>query len=125
LQILWCSSFSAAVLFNARVFGLLAYYFQNSLDLVTFIGEKVYVHKQVKLDAFGVPIKTKGQKAGEIALVLGAFRRGRRRRILRLSHCHQVERVNSTASSTGLAHGSVKGKQGSLASESVPDTIHT
>ena len=62
-----------ALLFNARVIGLIAYYFQNSLDLTTFIAEKTYVSKQVKLDKFGVPIKTKGQKAGEIAFIVGIF----------------------------------------------------
>jgi hypothetical protein len=64
---------SFLILFNARVIGLLAYYFQNSLDLTTFVAEKTYVSKQVKLDKFGVPIKTKGQKAGEIALVVAVF----------------------------------------------------
>src|SRR5205085_141847 len=59
------------LLFNARVIGLIAYYFQNSLDLVTFVAEKEYARKEVKLDRFGVPIKSKGQKAGEIALVVG------------------------------------------------------
>lgn len=65
--------FSVAVLFNARVIGLFAYYFQNSLDLVTFVAEKTYVHKAPKLDRFGVPIKSKGQKVGEIFLVIGVF----------------------------------------------------
>ncbi len=64
---------SFVLLFNMRVIGLMAYYFQNSLDLVTFIAEKTYVSKVIKTDRFGVPIKTKGQKAGEIALVIGVF----------------------------------------------------
>lgn len=64
---------SFLLLFNARVIGLLAYYFQNSLDLVTFIAEKTYVHKAPRLDRFGVPIKSKGQKVGEIFLVIGVF----------------------------------------------------
>jgi ribosomal protein L40E len=64
---------SFVALFNMRVIGLLAYYFQNSLDLTTFIEEKVYVSKAQKLDKFGVPIQTAGQKVGQIALVVGAF----------------------------------------------------
>src|SRR5262249_55517239 len=43
------------LIFNARVLGLLAYYCQNTLDLTTFITEKVYVRKEVKLDRFGNP----------------------------------------------------------------------
>lgn len=68
---LFVSSF--VVLFNARVVGLLAYYFQNSLDLTTFVAEKVYVHKEIKLDRFGVPIKTSGQKIGQVAIIVGVF----------------------------------------------------
>jgi ribosomal protein L40E/phage FluMu protein Com len=64
---------SFVLLFNARVIGLLAYYFQNSLDLTTFVAEKVYVHKAPKLDRFGVPIRTTGQKLGQVALIVGAF----------------------------------------------------
>ena len=64
---------SFVLLFNVRVIGLLAYYFQNSLDLTTFIEEKVYVSKAPKLDKFGVPIPTAGQKFGQIALIVGAF----------------------------------------------------
>jgi ribosomal protein L40E len=60
---------SFVILFNMRVIGLLAYYFQNSLDLTTFVAEKTYVAKQVKLDKFGVPIRTAGQKAGGVALI--------------------------------------------------------
>ncbi len=61
------------VVFNARVIGLFTYYFQNSLDLTTFIEEKVYVAKQVKLDRFGVPILTTSQKLGRVALVIGVL----------------------------------------------------
>jgi hypothetical protein len=64
---------SFLLLFNARVIGLIAYYFQNSLDLVTFIAEKEYTRKEIKLDRFGVPIKTSGQKAKEAALLIVIF----------------------------------------------------
>ena len=64
---------SFLLLFNVRVIGLLAYYFQNSLDLTTFIAEKAYVHKEAKLDRFGVPIMTTGQKVGRVALIVGAL----------------------------------------------------
>jgi hypothetical protein len=72
LLIVFAASFS--MLFNMRVNGLLAYYFQNSLDLVTLVAEKTYVaRKQQKLDAFGNPIKTTGQKVGTAVLVLVAL----------------------------------------------------
>ena len=61
------------LVFTARVNGLFAYYFQNSLDLTTFVSEKTYVSKVIKLDRFGTPIRTMGQKVGGIALVVGAF----------------------------------------------------
>jgi len=62
--------YSFTSLFNMRVIGLIAYYFQNTLDLTTFVAEKVYVAKQVKLDKFGVPIQSKGQKLGQVALII-------------------------------------------------------
>ncbi len=61
---------SFALVFNTRVIGLLAYYFQDSLDLVTFVSEKTYVRKEVKLDAFGTPIKSTAQKVGQVLFVL-------------------------------------------------------
>lgn len=61
------------ILFNVRVLGLLAYYFQNSLDLTTFITEKVYVRKEVKVDKWGNPIKSSGQKVKEVAIVVGVL----------------------------------------------------
>jgi len=64
---------SFLLLFNARVIGLMAYYFQNSLDLTTFIAEKVYARKEIKLDRFGTPIRTTGQKVGQVALIVGAL----------------------------------------------------
>jgi len=64
---------SFVALFNMRVIGLIAYYFQNTLDLTTFVEEKVYVAKQAKLDRFGVPIRTTGQKLGTVALILGVI----------------------------------------------------
>lgn len=61
------------LVYNARVLGLFAYYFQNSLDLTTFITEKVYVRKEVKVDRWGNPIKSSGQKVKEISIIVGAL----------------------------------------------------
>jgi ribosomal protein L40E len=58
-------------LFNMRAMGLLAYYFQNSLDLVTLVSEKTYTRKkEQKFDAFGNPVKTAGQKIGGVVFVV-------------------------------------------------------
>jgi ribosomal protein L40E len=65
---------SFLLLFYARVIGLLAFYFQNSLDLVTFIAEKEYKRKNIKVDRWGIPIKTTEQKVKEavfLVVVLG------------------------------------------------------
>ncbi|MBS0267204.1 MAG: hypothetical protein JSS02_35090 [Planctomycetes bacterium] len=64
---------SFVMLFLARVIGLIAYYFQNQLDLVTFIAEKEYKRKEVKVDAWGNPIKTNGQKMMEVGLIIGVL----------------------------------------------------
>jgi hypothetical protein len=62
---------SFTMLFQMRVIGLLAYYFQNTLDLVTLVEEKTYVAKaQQKVDAFGNPIRSTGQIIGTIVFVL-------------------------------------------------------
>ncbi|MBI3862486.1 MAG: zinc ribbon domain-containing protein [Planctomycetia bacterium] len=54
--------------FMARVLGLLALYFKDTLDLVVFVEEKVYKRKEVKVDKWGTPIKTPQQIAGQIAI---------------------------------------------------------
>jgi hypothetical protein len=64
-------SFSA--LFLMRVIGLIASYRRDTLDLVTMITEKEYVRKEVKLDAFGNPIKSTGQKVAGILVPLLAL----------------------------------------------------
>ncbi len=61
---------SFLLLFYARVIGLLAFYFQNSLDLVTFIAEKEYKRKDIKVDRWGIPIKTTQQKVKEALLLV-------------------------------------------------------
>ena len=69
--ILGLVAFSFTMLFNMRVIGLMAYYFQGTLDLVTLVDEKTYVAKaQQKVDAFGNPIKSAGQKIGGLVFVL-------------------------------------------------------
>jgi hypothetical protein len=69
LLIVLLSSFT--MLFNMRVIGLMAYYFQGTLDLVTLVDEKTYVAKaQQKVDAFGNPIRSTGQKIGGVVFVL-------------------------------------------------------
>jgi hypothetical protein len=69
LLLVFLASFT--MLFNMRVIGLMAYYFQGSLDLVTLVDEKTYVAKaQQKVDAFGNPIKSTGQKIGGLVFVL-------------------------------------------------------
>lgn len=65
--------FTFAQIFNMRVLGLLAYYFKDTLDLVVVVGEKTYVRKEVKVDAFGNPIKTPGQKVGTALLMVGVL----------------------------------------------------
>ena len=62
-----------AQLFMMRVIGLIAYYRRDTLDLVTLIAEKEYVRKEVKLDAFGNPIKTTGQKVAGLIVPLMAL----------------------------------------------------
>jgi len=62
--------YSFAVIFNMRVVGLLAYYFKDTLDLVVVVGEKTYVRKEVKVDRFGNPIKTTGQKVATAVLAV-------------------------------------------------------
>lgn len=63
--------YSFIMIFNMRVIGMMAYYLQNSLDLVTIVSEKVYVRKEVRVDAFGNVIKTPGQKAAQAMLIVG------------------------------------------------------
>jgi ribosomal protein L40E len=58
------------LVFNARVIGLLAYYFKDTLDLVVIVADKTYVRKEVKVDKYGNPITTPGQIIGRILLVV-------------------------------------------------------
>lgn len=64
-------SFSS--LFLMRVIGLIASYRRDTLDLVTLITEKEYIRKEVKLDAFGNPIRSSGQKVAAILVPLMAL----------------------------------------------------
>jgi ribosomal protein L40E len=65
--------YSFMVIFNARVIGLLAYYFKDTLDLVVVVAEKTYVHKEVKLDRYGNPIKSGADIAKQVAFIVGIF----------------------------------------------------
>lgn len=60
-------------LFHMRVIGLLALYFKDTLDLNVHVAEKTYVHKEVKLDVWGNPIKSQQQKVLEGLLVVGVL----------------------------------------------------
>jgi DNA-directed RNA polymerase subunit M/transcription elongation factor TFIIS len=60
-------------IFQMRALGLLAYYFRERLDLITLVAEQVYVAKVIKVDKFGVPIKTKGQKVTQIVVPIVAL----------------------------------------------------
>jgi len=62
--------YSFILLFNVRVIGLMAYYFQNTLDLVVLVAEKTYTRKEVKVDPWGNPIKTSGQKTKEALFIV-------------------------------------------------------
>jgi len=61
------------VVFNARVIGLLAYYFKDTLDLVVVVAEKQYVKKEVRVDEFGDPVTTPGQIVLKVLLVIFAL----------------------------------------------------
>lgn len=70
LGIFW---YAFSQIFLMRVIGLIAYYRRETLDLVTLVAEKEYVRKEVKLDAFGNPLKTRGDKVKEgfiVAIVI-------------------------------------------------------
>ncbi len=71
--ILALGALAVTMVFNSRVIGLLAFYFQNSLDLVTFIADKEYKRKEVKVDKWGNPIKTTQQKVMEALLLVGVL----------------------------------------------------
>jgi len=57
-------------LFMARVNGLIALYFKDTLELVTIVAEKQYKRKEVKLDKFGNPINSPLQKYGPLVFAL-------------------------------------------------------
>ena len=61
---------SFVIVFQARVIGLIAYYFQNSLDLVTFVPDKVYKKKLVKTEKWGNVIKSTEQKILEAVVAV-------------------------------------------------------
>lgn len=63
-------AFGFTEVFKARVIGLLAYYFKDSLDLVVLVAEKEYKRKEVKVDKWGNPIKTTGKKVAEAAIAI-------------------------------------------------------
>lgn len=60
-------------IFMMRVIGLIGYYFRDTLDLVVVVEEKAYVRKEVKLDAFGQPIKSRGQRFVQAAVPIVAL----------------------------------------------------
>jgi ribosomal protein L40E len=61
------------LVFNARVIGLLAYYFKDTLDLVVIVADKQYVRKEVRVDEFGDPVATPGQIVLKVLLVIVAL----------------------------------------------------
>lgn len=65
--------FSFTLLFNGRFMALLAYYFRNTLSLDVLVPEKTYVRKEIQLDAFGNPVKTKGDKSRDIVVMIVAL----------------------------------------------------
>ncbi len=59
IAVITCAFLSSFMeVFMARVNGLIAFYFRDTLELQTVVAEKKYVKKQVKLDKFGNPIKS-------------------------------------------------------------------
>ncbi|HBH50854.1 MAG TPA: hypothetical protein DDY91_03070 [Planctomycetaceae bacterium] len=66
-----CAAFGEV--FLARVLGLMAYYFRDTLDLQTVVAEKVYQKKEVKLDKFGNPIQSPMQKYGSLVFAIVAI----------------------------------------------------
>lgn len=65
--------FAFSSIFMMRVTALIAFYFRDTLDLVTIIPEKAYVHKEIKLDAFGEPVKTRGERIQAIMVPIFAL----------------------------------------------------
>jgi len=59
-----------AQIFVMRVNGLIAYFFRDDLDLVTFAAERKYVKKEVKLDKHGNPIVSPARKWATLAFAL-------------------------------------------------------
>ncbi|MSR57349.1 MAG: zinc-ribbon domain-containing protein [Planctomycetaceae bacterium] len=60
------------LLFHTRIIGLIAYYYRDTLGLVTLAFEKQYVHREIKRDLFGNPLKTTGQKVLQALIPIGA-----------------------------------------------------
>ncbi|HTI50416.1 MAG TPA: zinc-ribbon domain-containing protein [Planctomycetaceae bacterium] len=65
--------FTFSSIYLMRVIGLLAYYYRDTLDLVTRVAEKEYVRREIKLDAFGNPIMSRSQKATQWLIPIVAF----------------------------------------------------
>jgi hypothetical protein len=61
---------SFAEVYLARVLGLIAYYFRDTLDLQTIVAEKQYVKKEVKVDKFGNPIESPIKKYGQVVFAI-------------------------------------------------------
>lgn len=64
---------SFAEVYLARVLGLIAYYFRDTLDLQTIVAEKQYVKKEVKVDKFGNPIESPFKKYGQLVFAIVAI----------------------------------------------------
>jgi hypothetical protein len=64
---------SFAEVYLARVLGLIAYYFRDTLDLQTIVAEKQYVKKVVKVDKFGNPIESPIKKYGQLVFAIVAI----------------------------------------------------
>lgn len=65
--------YSFASIYLMRVIGLLAYYFRDTLDLVTRVAEKEYVKREIKLDAFGNRILSRSERLVQLMIPIGAF----------------------------------------------------
>jgi ribosomal protein L40E len=64
--------YTFASIYLMRVVGLLAYYFRDTLDLVTRIAEKEYVKREIKLDAFGNRILSRSERMVQLMIPIGA-----------------------------------------------------
>jgi ribosomal protein L40E len=65
--------YTFASIYLMRVIGLLAYYYRDTLDLVTRVAEKEYVKREIKLDAFGNRILSRSEKMVQWMIPIGAL----------------------------------------------------